>query len=254
MKEEKKQVVAITGGCGRIGSSLAKDLLASGHTVLLGDINKDKLKKLKRKLNSSNIEIFSGDLTTKKNIDNFINFGVKKYGKISSVVCCSYPTSKYWGSKFEDLKENFLKEDLYKQLGATIILCQRMIKYFLKKKEGNLILISSVQGVQPPKFEHYDNLKMSSPIEYSAIKSGIIAVSRYLAKYYKNKNIKINCISPGGIKDKQPELFVQRYKKSCNSKGLLEGKDIAKLIMFLLSEKSKYITGQNLVIDDGWTL
>jgi len=95
---------------------------------------------------------------------------------------------------------------------------------------------------------------MSSPIEYSAIKSGIIAVSRYLAKYYKNKNIKINCISPGGIKDKQPELFVQRYKKSCNSKGLLEGKDIAKLIMFLLSEKSKYITGQNLVIDDGWTL
>ena len=108
--------------------------------------------------------------------------------------------------------------------------------------------------MQAPKFEHYYNLKMNSPIEYSAIKSGIIAVSRYLSKYYKNKNIRVNCISPGGIKDKQPDLFIKRYRESCNSKGLLDGKDISKLILFLLSDKSKYISGQNLVIDDGWTL
>ena len=252
--KEKKQIVAITGGCGRIGSALAQELLVSGHKVLLGDIDKNKLKVLKKKLNSSNVEIFSADLTTKKNIDNFISFGLKKYGKINSVVCCSYPVSKNCGAKFENLKESFLKEDLYKQLGATIILCQRMIKYFLKMKKGNLILISSIQGIQAPKFEHYDSLKMSSPIEYSAIKSGIIAVSRYLSKYYKNKNIRINCISPGGIKSRQHELFIKRYKKSCNSKGLLDGKDVAKLILFLLSNKSKYITGQNMVIDDGRSL
>ena len=95
---------------------------------------------------------------------------------------------------------------------------------------------------------------MHSPIEYSAIKSGIIAVSRYLSKYYKNKNIRINCISPGGIKDNQPQLFIKKYRKSCNSKGLLEGRDISKLIVFLLSDESKYISGQNLVINDGWTL
>ena len=147
-----------------------------------------------------------------------------------------------------------MKEDLYKQLGSTIIFCQRIIKYFLKKKKGNIILISSVQGMQAPKFEHYHNLKMNTPIEYSAIKSGIISVSKYLSKYYKNKNIRVNCISPGGIKDNQPNLFIKRYRKSCNSKGLLDGKDISKLILFLLSEQSKYISGQNLVIDDGWSL
>ena len=254
MKKEKKQVVAITGGCGRIGSALAKELLTLGHKILLGDINKSQLIKFKKKSKSSNVQIFFGDLTIKKNIDNFIDFGLKKFGKIDSVVCCSYPTSKEWCSRFEDLKENFLKEDLYKQLGATIIFCQRTIKYFIKKKKGNLILISSVQGIQAPKFEHYDNLNMNSPIEYSAIKSGIIAVCKYLSKYYRNSNIRINCISPGGIKDKQPNLFIKRYKKSCNSKGLLEGKDISKLIIFLLSDKSKYIFGQNLVIDDGWSL
>ena len=252
--KKRKEVVAITGGCGRIGSALAEDLLKLGYKVLLGDINKNKLIKFKNKSKSINIEIFFGDLTIKKNIDSFITFGLKKFGKIDSVVCCSYPVSKGCGARFEHLKENFLKEDLYKQLGATIIFCQRIIKYFLKLKKGNLVLISSVQGMQAPKFEHYPDSKMSSPIEYSAIKSGIISVSRYLSKYYKNKNIRVNCVSPGGIKDNQPNLFIKRYRKSCNSKGLLDGKDISKLILFLLSDKSKYISGQNLVIDDGWTL
>ena len=252
--KKQREVIAITGGCGRIGSALAEDLLKNGYKVLLGDINKAKLVKIKKKLNSQNVEIFIGDLTIKKNIDKFLSFGQKKFKKIDSAVCCSYPSSKGWGSKFEDLKENFLKEDLNKQLGATIIFCQRIMRYFSKIKKGNLILISSVQGIQPPKFEHYRNLKINSPIEYSAIKSGIISVTKYLSKYYKNKNIRVNCVSPGGIVDKQPNLFIKRYKKSCNSKGLLNGQDISKLILFLLSDKSKYITGQNLVIDDGWSL
>ena len=75
-----------------------------------------------------------------------------------------------------------------------------------------------------------------------------------MSKYYKNKNIRVNCISPGGIRNNQSNLFITKYRKSCNSKGLLDGKDISKLILFLLSDKSKYISGQNLVIDDGWTL
>ncbi len=253
MKKQRK-VVVVTGGSGRIGSALAEDLLKQGYKVLIGDINENKLIKIKKKLKSRNIEIFSGDLTIKKNIDSFISFGLKKFRKIDSVVCCSYPISKEWGTRFEDIKENFVKEVLYKQLGATIIFSQRIMKYFLKQKKGNLILISSIQGIQAPKFNHYKNLNMTSPIEYSAIKSGIISITKYLSKYYKNKNIRINCVSPGGIKDNQLKLFTKRYRQSCNSKGLLDGEDISKLILFLLSDKSKYITGQNLVIDDGWSL
>lgn len=250
-----QEVVLITGGCGRIGSALAEQLLLKGYRVLIGDINKNNLIKLNKKLNSSNLEIFVGDLTLKKNIDKFISFGLKKFKKIDTLIHCSYPKSKKWGVSFEKIKESSLKEDLYNQLGATIILCQTIIKYFLRKKGGSLILFSSIQGIQSPKFDHYHNLNMNSPIEYSAIKSGIISVSKYLAKYYKNKNIRINTISPGGIKDaSQPKLFVKRYKESCNSKGLLDGSDLSGLVLFLLSHQSKYITGQNLVIDDGWSL
>jgi len=251
---EIKKTIIITGGAGRIGSTLAADLIKHDHNVLLGDINNSKLLKIKKKLNSKNIEIFQGDLTTKKNIDRFIKFGVKKFKNIHAAVHCSYPTSKKWGARLEDLKEINLKSDLQNQLGGSIIFSQRIMKYFLKKKKGNLILISSIQGIQAPKFDHYKNLNMTSPIEYSAIKSGIISITKYLSKYYKNKNIRINCVSPGGIKDNQPKLFTKRYRQSCNTKGLLDGEDVSKLILFLLSDKSKYITGQNLIIDDGWSL
>ena len=98
--KKRKEVVAITGGCGRIGSALAKDLLKRGYKVLLGDINKNKLIKFKNKSKSSNVEIFFGDLTAMKNIDSFITFGLKKFKKIDSVVCCSYPSSKEWGTRF----------------------------------------------------------------------------------------------------------------------------------------------------------
>ena len=121
---EIKKTIIVTGGAGRIGSALAADLVKHGHKVLLGDINNSKLLKIKKKINSKNIEIFQGDLTTKKNIDRFIKFGVKKFKNIHAAVHCSYPTSKKWGAKLEDLEEIHLKNDLQKQLGGSIIFSQ----------------------------------------------------------------------------------------------------------------------------------
>ena len=103
------KTVLITGGAGRIGSALAEDLLELDYNVLLGDINRSKLLKIKKKLNSKNVEIFSGNLTYKSNIEKFIKFGVKKFNKIDAAVHCSYPRSKKKHSKLETLKEKHLK-------------------------------------------------------------------------------------------------------------------------------------------------
>ena len=131
---------------------------------------------------------------------------------------------------------------------------QRIIKFYLEQGYGQLIHISSIQGVSSPKFEHYEKTNMCSPIEYSAIKSGIISIVKYLAKYYKKKNIRINCISPGGILDDQPKLFLDKYNSVCNSKGMLEEQDLNGILSFLISDSAKFITGQNIIVDDGWSL
>ncbi len=95
---------------------------------------------------------------------------------------------------------------------------------------------------------------MTSPVEYSPIKAGIIILTKYMAKYFKGTNIRFNCISPGGILNKQPKEFRDRYQKYCTSKGLLDAIDLKGTLVYLLSDSSKYVNGQNIIVDDGWTL
>ena len=95
---------------------------------------------------------------------------------------------------------------------------------------------------------------MTSPIEYAAIKAGIISITRWLAKYYSNQSIRVNCVSPGGIIDNQPEQFISRYRESCTNFGMLKSEQVSSAIIFLLSPEGEAINGQNLVIDDGWSI
>ena len=75
-----------------------------------------------------------------------------------------------------------------------------------------------------------------------------------MAKYFKGKRIRVNTISLGGIEDRQPEPFLKAYKDFCLNKGMLDAKDVCGTVLFLLSDLSEYVNGQNIVVDDGFTL
>lgn len=241
-----KKKILILGSSGLIGSAISNSLIKDNFLVL---VDRKSNIKLKKNSNCINIKL---DITKVKNIKKIINICHRV--KIDSVIYCAYPKSNEWGTKFGNLKLSKINEDINNQLGIPIYIGQEIIKFFKKQKNGNLIFLSSIQGVAAPKFEHYLNTNMSSPIEYSAVKSGIISITKYMAKFCKNMSIRVNCISPGGIKDNQNPKFLKRYKSDCLNKGMLDTKDITGTVAFLLSEESKYINGQNIIIDDGWTL
>ena len=94
---------------------------------------------------------------------------------------------------------------------------------------------------------------MTMPAAYAAIKGGVINFTRYLASYYGKYNIRVNCISPGGIYNNQSEIFVKNYERKVPMNRMGKTSDIAPAVCFMLSDESSYITGQNLVIDGGWT-
>tara|TARA_S200000501_G_C20852678_1_gene756360 strand:+ start:1307 stop:2053 length:747 start_codon:yes stop_codon:yes gene_type:complete len=246
--------VLITGGSGKIGSKLAIDIAKRGWVPILADINEDSLKCVSKSLEDKIHYCILSDITSQKGITNCISESLSKCGQIDAAVHASYPKSIGWPNKFEELNEKFLKEDLYNQLGSAILFSKEITKYFLSRRKGHLIHISSIQGISAPKFNHYLDTDMTSPIEYAAIKSGIISITKWLAKYYKGKGMRINCISPGGIKDKQPDSFIKNYKNDCNNIGMLSSSHITSTILFLLSKDSSAINGQNLIIDDGWSL
>ena len=92
------------------------------------------------------------------------------------------------------------------------------------------------------------------PVEYAVIKSALIHLTKYMAKYFKGMNIRVNSISPGGILDSQPGIFIKSYNEQCITKGMLDKSDLKGTLLYLLSDLSRYVNGQNLIVDDGFTL
>ena len=245
----KNKSYLLIGSNGKIGRALLNDLLEKNYSEII-TVDIDNLKK-----HSNNHKHIKVDISKEKNLKKlFLNFEKSK-NKVCNIINLTYPKNKNYGKDFLYLNEKDLKENLFLLLGTNILIAKYSIKYLLKNKiQGNILFTSSILGVNAPKFEHYSGLDMVSPIEYSAAKSGIIMLTKYLAKKYRKKNIRINCISPGGIKEKQNPIFYRRYKRDTGNKGMLDPIDIISTIDFLMDDKSKSINGQNIIIDDGWSL
>ena len=241
----KNKNILILGGAGRIGSEVSDYLKLSGYNIFIFD--------KKKNLNFKKQSIIC-DISKLESFEKQFDLLTKKIKTLKAVINLSYLKNKNWGQHFLKLKSKDVKENLFLQLGTVILTSKKILEFFHQQKHGNLVLFSSIQGLAAPKFNHYKKTNMISPIEYSASKAGIINITKYMAKFCEGKNIKINCISPGGILDKQPKKFIKKYKNSCLSKGLLDAKDLNGVLEFLISDKSNYINGQNLIIDDGWSL
>lgn len=194
------------------------------------------------------------DITKTESVTALISGTLQRFGRIDSVVNNACPRNSNYGKKLEDVTYEDFCQNLSLHLGGYFLVAQQFGLFFRSQRQGNIINMASIYGVMAPRFEIYSDTQMTMPVEYDAIKSAVIHSTRYFAQYFKNDNIRVNCLSPGGILDQQPESFLRNYRAFCSSKGMLEGQDISSVLLFLLSDDSKYLTGQNLVVDDGFSL
>jgi NAD(P)-dependent dehydrogenase (short-subunit alcohol dehydrogenase family) len=139
-------------------------------------------------------------------------------------------------------------------LNGYFLCCQVTLEQMKKQNHGSLINMSSIYGHLGPDFSVYAGTEMTMPAAYSAIKGAITNLTRYLASYYGPANVRVNSISPGGVFANQPESFVARYKEKVPLRRMAAANDIAAAVHFLLSDDAAYITGQNLVVDGGWSI
>lgn len=254
MNTNDSKTVMVVGAAGTIGSALCESLYNSGCNLIMCDIDGKRLSSVTATMVASRKIVSVGDCSDVVFVDDLIEKAKIKFGSIDAAVYGAYPKPAGWGISFDELTEGVLSNHLFSQLGAPIIFSKEILSYFASESKGSLVHISSIQGVSSPKFEHYLNTSMTSPIEYTAAKAGVISITKYLAKSLLGTGIRVNCVSPGGIFDNQPASFVKKYNKSCNSKGLLDAGDVVGAIEFLISKQSRFITGQNIIVDDGWTL
>ena len=252
------QVVVVTGGAGLIGQEFVQAIVEQNGVAIIADINEEiglRVKEeLSKKLASESIEFIKLDITSKLSLQNCIKFLDEKYGKIDALINNAYPRNKNFGRDVFEIEYEDFCENTNMNLGGYFLSTQQFAKYFIQQGYGNIVNMSSIYGVVAPRFEIYKNTNMTNAIEYAAIKGGLLHLTKYFAKYFKGQNIRINSISPGGIFDNQPEPFLNAYKGQCLNKGMLDKSDLKGTLIYLLSSMSKYVNGQNIIVDDGFCL
>jgi NAD(P)-dependent dehydrogenase (short-subunit alcohol dehydrogenase family) len=238
------KIIIVTGGNGLLGRDIIEKIIAEGGFCINVDINHET---------TADLSHIKCDITKESSVLECIETIVLKYNKIDGLVNNAYPRTADWGDKFEDITYQSWQQNVDWQLNSYFFFTQQVSKLMMKQKDGAIITMSSVYGIVGPDFTVYNGTTMTMPAAYSAIKGGLVNFTRYLASYLGPYNIRVNAVSPGGIFDDQNPTFVQNYNQKVPMQRMGLPKDISPTIVFLLSDESNYITGQNIAIDGGWT-
>lgn len=236
--------VIIVGSCGLIGKALAKGLSKNFNTIEIDILNKKKN------------NYYQCDILNENNVVNTIGKIIKVYKKIDCIVNAAYPRKKNFSNAFDHLTLEDFGENLSINVGSLFCLIKNIYPHFKKIKKGNIINIASIYGSIQPKFEIYEATYINPPSVYGPIKASQIMLMNYFAKIfaYRKNNIRCNTISPGGVYGGQSKTFLNNYKKYCKDKGMINPGDLLGVANFLISDDSKFITGQDIKIDDGFSL
>ena len=246
----KDKVALVTGGLGLIGREIVRGLNDYGASVCVADINEKQMKGLE---NNTAVNFQPLDITSEDSIHQTLEAVINQFKKIDILVNCAYPRTSDWGARCEDVSFNSWKMNVNSHLGGYFLCCQKVAEQMKLRGSGSIINVASIYGVVAPDFSIYEGSTMTMPVAYSAIKGGIIALSKYMATYYAKDNIRVNCVSPGGIFDNQPDSFVKKYTAKTPLGRMGTPKDMVGAVIYLASDASLYVTGHNLIVDGGWT-
>jgi NAD(P)-dependent dehydrogenase (short-subunit alcohol dehydrogenase family) len=240
----KNKIIIVTGGNGLIGKYIVANLEENGATVINVDIN------IETDWIKGN---YNCDITDRISIEKLVKDVEQKYQKIDGLVNNAYPRTSDWGTKFEDVPYESWQKNVDIQMNSVFLICQKVLKVMKNQNSGSIVNIASIYGVVGNDFTIYEGYGGTSPAAYSAIKGGIINFTRYLASYFGKYNIRVNCVSPGGIRDNQHKSFIERYENKSPLKRMGKPEEIAPAVTFLLADEASFITGHNLMVDGGWT-
>ena len=255
MKELRKKVVLITGACGQLGTELSRTYVERGWTVCITDIDLKKLEELAKNLNQISTKkqfFFQMDITSEESVLATLKLIEDQNITIDALV------NNAGTAVFSDFsartKEEFMKV-LEVNLFGTFNCINKIGNHMVTNNiSGAIVNIGSIYGVvsSDPKI-YTDCLRKNSEV-YSASKAGIIQLTNYFAIHLAENDIRVNCVSPGGIFNDQGDDFVNNYSKKTPARKMAKPQEIVQAIIYLSdNQTSSYISGQNLIVDGGLT-
>lgn len=257
MSIKLKKKLMLLGGNGKIGSEIAFKFLENDYQVVVVDKVNTKFKK-----DINNFFFEKVDFKNLGNIEDKLKKILTKYGTPDTLINASYPTSKNWiNCSFDKIKLNYFLENLNIHLGSYYWTSKIVADYMKKKKQGSIIMLSSIYSVVSQDPEMYKGTNLSDNQVYPIIKAGINAFAKQMSSFYGKYNIRLNSVCPGGLegeikgsKKKQNKKFKNSYLSKLSIKRFCQTSDISETCLFLSDiNKSSYITGQTIIVDGGYT-
>ncbi len=247
----ENRTAIVTGGLGHIGNAVASALYESGANIIILDLeNKDKV-------NTSPYKYFHLDLSNKVQLVKVVKDLEKEFSCIDILINCAalVGTSNLdgWGTSLSEQNIDTWQKCFDINLSAPFQLVQCCLSLLSKSRGASIINIGSMYGFVGQKPSMYESIDYITPAAYAASKGGLLQLTRYLATTLC-PNIRVNSISPGGIIRNQDEDFIKRYEALTPLGRMGTEEDIKGAALFLASDLSKYVTGQNIVVDGGWSV
>ncbi|HRO46514.1 SDR family oxidoreductase [Agriterribacter sp.] len=247
----KNKIVLVTGGAGNYGRSITEGLGEAGATVIIASRNLEAIEKVAAGFRSGGLDVqgMQVDQADTASVLALKTSILNKFGKLDVFInnAVSRPMKGY-NAPIEQFDESM-------RVNATgmMFILREMTNLIINSGGGSVINISSMMGMYAPMYSNYDGIPGMGDIapDYCFHNAGLIMLTRFMAKTHAGKNIRFNCISPGGLFNNQPGKFVENYCKKVPVGRMANNDDIKGLIVLLSSEAGAYINGENILIDGG---
>jgi len=253
------RVAVITGGAGHLGEAMAAALAELGCSICLLDRNDQALLEVARRLRDQwkcSVETLVADLESEEERAAAGAWVFEKFGRtdvlINNAGFVGDSNLTGWVVPFEEQEIGTWRRAVEVNLTAAFHLSQVFTPMLKANRKGSIINVSSIYGVVGPDMLLYEGTEMGNPAAYAASKGGLVQVTRWLATILAPE-IRVNCISPGGIARNQPQAFSDRYIARTPMRRMGNEEDFKGAVAYFGSDLSAWVTGENLMIDGGWT-
>ena len=257
------KVAIVTGASGQLGGEFVRALLKAGASVAAFDRWLENPKGKLKEIKSKKLILVKVDVTKKDSIKQGLKKVLSHLGNpnilINNAAIDTPPNASNLDTgPFESYPETSWQQMMDVNLKGMFLCCQVIGGHMAKTGGGSVINISSIYGMISPNQKIYEYKRKKGqifykPIGYSVTKSGVYNLTRYLATYWANKNVRVNTLTLAGVFNNQEKEFLDNYCNIIPIGRMANQDEYNGAILFLSSDASKYMTGANLIIDGGWT-
>jgi NAD(P)-dependent dehydrogenase (short-subunit alcohol dehydrogenase family) len=262
------KVAIVTGGAGQLGVEFCRTLAEAGAAVVVADLAGEAAEKTAQALRDSGYRSasFGLDVTRIESTRELVAETLRQFGRLDILVNSAALDPKFdpdasakgiTPGSFEDYPLEQWSAALNVNLTGIFLVTQACVQPMLEQgKKGSIINICSTYGLNGPDQRIYvkDGKRVAfKPVYYTTTKAGVMGFTKYLAAYYAGTEIRVNALTPGGVYNNHEEYFVKNYSAKTIMGRMAKKDEMNGALLFLASDASSYMTGNNVVVDGGWT-